>query len=106
MIYAQFIFGLCLYLCMAFSSYHPSFKMSPLYFPVGIGAAILCNLLWFSIAKSDLNSSSLVVKGLIWDTMLMLCYLVVPLVFFNAKFTTTQAVGVGLTLLGLFLTKV
>lgn len=106
MIYVQFLIGLVLYLVMATSSYHETFKLNQWYFPFGIACAIVSNLLWFSIAKSEPNSSTLMVKGLFWDVMLMMCYLVVPLLFFNAKFTTTQAVGVGLTLIGLVLTKI
>jgi drug/metabolite transporter (DMT)-like permease len=105
MIYLQFISGLVLYSAMAFASYHPALKASPWFFPVGIGSAVVANFIWFSMAKADPVSSSLMIKGLIWDAVLMLCYLIIPIIFFEAKFTPVQAVGVGLTVIGLFLTK-
>lgn len=106
MIYIQFILGGLAYAAMAYASYSESFKQSSLYFPSGIALAIIANLLWFSLAKTESNASQLVIKGLIWDAVLMAAFLVVPFLFFHVKFTTTQAVGVGLTLIGLLLTKV
>lgn len=106
MIYGQFAFGFMLYVLMACCSYNETIKSSQWFFPLGIACAVFSNYLWLSIAKADPNSSSLMIKGLIWDVMLMLVYLIIPLLFFNAKFTTIQAVGVGLTLIGLVLTKI
>ncbi len=105
MIYLQFLIGALMYGTMAFASYNESFKVSAWYFPVGILSAVVANVLWFLIAKVEPNASQLMIKGLIWDAMLMLVYLIVPLVFFEARFTPIQMVGVGLTIGGLFLTK-
>lgn len=94
-----------MYTAMAFASYSGTFKASSWYFPLGIASAIIANVLWFMIAKAEPNSSPLMIKGLIWDAMLMLVYLIVPILFFEARFTPIQMVGLGLTVVGLFLTK-
>lgn len=94
-----------MYAAMAFASYSQSFKVSSWYFPVGIASAVVANVLWFLIAKADPNSSSLMIKGLIWDAMLMMMYLLVPILFFEARFTNMQMAGLALTVVGLFLTK-
>jgi multidrug transporter EmrE-like cation transporter len=104
-IYGQFLFGLMMYGVLATASYNETFKASNWFFPVGIVSAVIANVLWMSIAKAEPNSSHLMVKGLIWDSMLMLVYLVVPLLFFGARFTLMQSFGVGLTLIGLLCTK-
>jgi multidrug transporter EmrE-like cation transporter len=90
---------------MAAGSYYSPFKNSPWYFPVGLGAAIVANFIWMSIAKEELDTSALVIKGVTWDAMLIMCYVLVPILFFETKFTTIQASGILLTVIGLFMTK-
>lgn len=106
MLYIQFFFGFILYTAMAFATYSESFKVSKHYFSVAIILAILSNLIWFHIAKHEPSSSILMLKGLYWDVMLMLSYLIVPLLFFSAKFSALQGIGIVLVLIGLVLTKV
>lgn len=105
MIYLQFFAGFLIYCLGATITYHPTFKSNPLYFPAGIALAIIGNFLWLNVAKSELNSDSLLIKALIWDAILMMVYLIIPIVFFSARFTTLQAAGIALTVIGLGLTK-
>ena len=106
MIFIQFFIGMSIYLLMAFASYSTWLKESKIYFPLGILAAIIANFIWLSIAKSEVNPSVLMIKGLVWDAMLTGCYLLVPILFFNARFTFVQGLGVILVIIGLLLTKV
>lgn len=106
MLYIQFILGFILYTALAFSSYHNGFKTHKMYYVVVTILAVLCNLIWFQIAKQEPSSSILMIKGLFWDVMLMLCYLIVPILFFSARFSTLQGLGLILVLSGLLLTKV
>lgn len=105
MIYIQFLIGLIIYLFMAFASYYDALKQSKYYFPLGILAAIIANFIWLSIAKSETNSSALVIKGVLWDLMLTLCYVAVPILFFKTQFTVNQIIGILLMLVGLIFIK-
>lgn len=87
-------------------SYSESIKNSPHYYLYGASAAIVANLIWLSIAKSELNPSKLVLTGLYWDVMLTMCYLIVPIILFNAKITNLQYLGIGVIITGIILTKV
>lgn len=106
MIYLQFVGGFIFCAIGAFTSYHSGIKTSQFYFPLGIGMALVSNFIWFSIAKQDHDSSSLMIKGLTWDAILVSTYLLVPVLFFGARFTTMQIIGIVLTVVGLFITKI
>lgn len=105
MIYIQFIAGFVLYAGMSYATYHSQFKASSWFFPVGLIGAIAANAIWLSIAKAELNTSQLMIKGLVWDAILMACYAITPVLIFDARFSNTQIVGIVLTLIGLFITK-
>lgn len=106
MIFYQFFFGFIIYSAMAFGTYHEGYKASNYYFPLGILMAIGANFIWLSIARTTESSSALVLRGLYWDVMLTACYLIVPFLFFGAKVNSTQAIGIGMVILGIILTKV
>jgi len=105
MLYLQFFVGFLTYSCLAFASYSEFLKNHPLYYYLGISLAILANLSWLSIARAESNSSLLMIKGLWWDSMLTIVYLTVPILFFQARFSLVQSIGIGLTVLGLFVIK-
>jgi multidrug transporter EmrE-like cation transporter len=105
-LYIQFLIGFVLYTALSFASYHSGFKTTKYYYLLVTILAIFCNLIWFQIAKQEPSSSVLMIKGLFWDVMLMMCYLIVPILFFSARFSVFQGVGLILVLSGLLLTKV
>lgn len=94
-----------MYVGLASASYSNTFKQTAWYYPVGIMAAIIANLIWLWISKLDSNPSSLAIKGLYWDSMLTITYMAVPLLFFGAKLNNYQISGLLLIFLGLVLTK-
>lgn len=94
-----------MYVILAVISYYGPFKSSPLFLPLGLTSALIANLTWLSISRSDLNPSSLIVKGLYWDAMLTSVYMIVPIVFFDAKLSLNQGIGAILIVMGLILTK-
>ena len=105
MIYLQFLIGFVAYFSIAYASYSEFAKKSWWFFPLGIAVAVIANVTWLYISKAESNTSSLLVKGLWWDAMLTLTYVVVPLILFGAKLTLNQGIGMGLVLTGLLLTK-
>jgi drug/metabolite transporter (DMT)-like permease len=105
MIY-QFLLGALAHFTAAYVSYSDYWKTSKYYYLVGLVATFASSAIWMTIAKQDNNSSTLVIKALYWDCMLMLIYLAVPFVLFNATITMYQAIGITLVTIGLILTKV
>lgn len=95
-----------MYVILAIVSYSESFKVSTLYFPVGLLVAIIANICWLNIARLESDASKLVMTGLYWDIMLTFVYLAVPFVIFAAKVTIWQSVGIAAIVIGIILTKV
>lgn len=90
---------------MAFVSYHGGFKNSNWYYPVGLLAAIGVNAVWLWVAKIEQDPSKLILKGLYWDSMLTLAYLIVPLIIFSVRLSVLQGAGLVLIVCGLTLIK-
>lgn len=105
MIYLQFVAGLVFSTIGALSSYHATLKLTHWYYPLNLLVAVLANIIWFSMAKSETNANVLMFKALIWDTIIVMTYVIVPLLFFNARFTFAQGIGILLTVVGLIITK-
>lgn len=105
MIYVQFLIGFVAYFVIATVSYSETIKSSPWFYPIGLFGALIANLTWLWISSLDKNASSLMIKGLWWDSMLVFVYLIVPIIFFGARFSLYQGIGVGLIVLGIALTK-
>lgn len=105
MIFIQFGIGFVTYSLMAIISYSETAKSSWFYFPLGILAAIIANVTWLHISKMELDNSALVIKGLWWDSMLTSLYILIPIIFFGARLSGIQIVGLVLVVAGLFLTK-
>lgn len=90
---------------IAYTSYSKELKASPYYFLIGLVGALVANLIWLWISKTETDTNQLMIKGLFWDSALTLIYLIVPLMIFEARLSTTQWVGLGLVLIGLTVTK-
>jgi drug/metabolite transporter (DMT)-like permease len=104
MIY-QFILGALVYGVIVCLSYYKPIQATHLYMPLGLALALGVNYLWLSIARASLTPSETLVKGFMWDAMIVLAYGVLPVLFFGAKLTLVQGIGVGCIVLGMVLTK-
>lgn len=105
MIYFQFLIGFITYLTLAVASYSKMIQASRWFIPSGLLAALIANWTWLSIARSESNGSDLLIKGLVWDSMLVLTYLFVPIVFFDAQLKGFQFLGLLLIVLGMMCVK-
>lgn len=105
MIYLQFLIGLIMFTFGAWASYYAPFKNSAYFYPAFLSTSLLSTWAWAWCARTTLDPSKLVMRGLYWDVLLATVYLAVPFAFFHAKITTNQGIGIAMIFLGLILTK-
>lgn len=105
MIYLQFTLGALMYSLIAYISYSPVIKSSPWFYPLGLTGALIANLLWLWISKTESVASNLAIKGIFWDVMLTLVYLAIPLLLFGVRLSNVQIFGILLILTGLIMVK-
>lgn len=99
------ILGALFYILSVYVSYNDTLKSMNIYFYIAALIGVLTNISWFYIAKHAANPSDILVKGFYWDAMIVACYVIVPLLFFEIKLTGFQIAGLTTILLGVILTK-
>lgn len=105
MIALAYSIGLALYFASVAVSYSKDFKASHYYFPVGLLLALTVNFLWLYIAKHSPNKESIYVRGLIWDSMIVGSYALLPIAFYGVRLSGFMLVGAVLIVSGLVLVK-
>lgn len=101
MIYLYIISGFILTIINIIFSYLSSWKNSIFYYPIGITVALIVNLLWFKIAREVLDNNSLYRYGVVWDVLIALSWLLIPVLFFGIKLTKTNVTGLVLLVIGI-----
>jgi len=97
--------GTLIYTFYAWLTFSPSMKMSSYLIPLGIGMAVAGNFLWIMMARSIHQPAVLVYYGMLWDSMITVSFILVPIVFFGVRFNLISGIGCGLVLAGLTLMK-
>lgn len=105
MINAAFILGIIVYTTTVFLLYSGTFKASPYYYWIGLLIGFVTNSLWLYIAKQS-EGSTLYMRGLIWDCIIVGTYVLIPPLFFSIKMNPTAVVGCVFIIIGMILTKV
>lgn len=105
MINLAFIFGIIVYTTTVFLLYSETFKASPYYYYIGLLIGFITNSLWLYIAKQS-EGSTLYMRGLVWDCIIVGTYVLIPPLFFNIKMNPTAIVGCIFILIGIILTKI
>ena len=100
-----YVVGLLLYFASVVVSYSNGLKQTQWYFPLGMLLAIIVNFLWLYIAKNSPDKDVLYVRALIWDSMIVGAYVLVPLLFYNVRPTGYTLAGCTFIVIGLILTK-
>lgn len=70
---------------------------------------LVCNCftaLWFWLTRYLKTDQDMLVAGLIWDAVLTVVSLVIPLIFYKVQLDWRFVVGLGLVVVGLVLLKV
>lgn len=98
--------GFILYILSAILSYSAKAKLALWYFPVGIVLAIIANCIWLYIAKSSNIGHETFIRGLVWGSMIVICYVAVPIMFYGVRVSGMTALGALMIVAGIFLTKI
>lgn len=99
----NYVVGFIVYFSLAYLSYDATFKSSKYFYICGLALSLIANLSWMHITKHELVAEKLLVKSLVWDVMLTLTYIAVPILLFNAELSGGQMAGIVLVLLGIYL---
>ena len=81
-------------------SYSNTAKDKWWFITVGVGVAIIVNIIWFYTAKSSADPDKLYKFGVIWDFMMGFLWLVIPAIFFKEGLTTPVTIGIVMSLIG------
>lgn len=103
---APYVAGFALYCLSVALSYSDKAKASAWYYPLGLALAFAANYLWLYIAKTTPEKSQIYLAGLLWDSMIVGCYVLIPVLFYGVRFGFLTALGICLVVSGLILTKV
>lgn len=106
MITVLYLIGFVFYCLSASLSYNEKAKVAPWFFPVGLAMAMIVNFIWLFIAKNSSAGHETFVRGLVWDSMIVGCYVFIPIMFYGVRLTGLAALGAGLIIAGIALTKV
>lgn len=101
-----FILGWVFYMSAAVVAYHPSIKSATmLYYGLGLVIALLCNITWLFIARHSETAAQIYYRGLVWDSLIVGSYVLVPILFFGVRLSLQASLGLVLIVIGLFLSK-
>ena len=100
-----YLIGLITYILSVVVSYSTALKQTQWYFPIGLALAFVANFIWLYIAKNSFDKESLFVRGLVWDSMIVGAYVIVPLTLYSVRPTGYTLIGCTFIVIGLILTK-
>lgn len=75
-----------------------------LFYTLGIVVGAGLNCLWLTVAK-NVSREEVIVYGVLWDAMLTLTYVVVPILLWEQSVSWKVWAGVGLIFSGMLLAK-
>lgn len=94
------LYGLYAWLC-----FNPALKSLSWTKSVGLLTAVLANILWIFLAHNTTDPSKLLFYAMVWDAIVTLSSILVPVFCFGSTLTTLGWTGLGTVVMGLFLMK-
>jgi len=95
-----FIYGI-----HCFLGYKENLRSQWYYGPVLVFISIVGNTLWVFYLKSNPIKEKVFFGGMLWDLLLTLSYVIVPLVFTGIKLNSVSYIGLFLLLTGITILK-
>lgn len=90
----------------AWITYKESNRNSSWFIPTLIGIDIVSNLVWAGMTRYLDDKQKIYVFSLFWDTVMVLVWYFIPIMFFGVKIDRWILLGVLLMILGLSIIKV
>jgi drug/metabolite transporter (DMT)-like permease len=100
-----FIFAVVFHGLAFYMSYGKPVKDVMAFYTLGAVLGALSTIAWYYIARHTPDASKLLVYGIYWDVMVACIWIGGPLLFFGAKLTGFQWLGLAMIIGGLGLTK-
>lgn len=105
MISLSYLIGSIFYSCSVVISYSQKAKLASWYFPLGMAFSTICSFLWLYVAKNSLTKEDIYLNGIYWDSMIVACYVLIPVIAFKVRMAPLNVLGVFLVIAGIALTK-
>lgn len=100
------IIGSVVYSVYEYITYHPEYKDANWTLLVGLVCVFIANTVWIFLTKSTLDPSVLLKYSMYWGVMITILSVAIPMMFFGAKVTGIQALGMALAIGGLMIMRV
>ena len=94
-----------IYALYAYLNYSPV-KDEWWYFPVGMLLSMVGNLVWMIITKIPSTNTVLFFRGVVWDAILTVVFIVIPFCFFEIRLSMLGVIGLVISLIGIFILKI
>lgn len=87
------------------ATYNDNIKNSIWYYPLGVSLGTITATLWFYVCTLLPDKNKVYVYSLFWDTIMVMVYYGLPILFFGVKLDKITAVGSTLILAGIMVLK-
>lgn len=94
-----------LYIFCCIVSYTDDWRNSYWYIPVITVVGLLINMIWAGVVKYLDDKQQIYIFGLVWDSIMMTTYYLLPILFFNVKLTKQTIFGLLFVVAGVIVLK-
>lgn len=75
------------------------------YYALGLFLGLIPNALWLTIASRAKLPAQIMLYGVVWDSLRMCVYVLMPILFFGVKPTIYTTIGIVLIAFGLLIIR-
>lgn len=94
-----------LYGLFSWVTFNDEIRDSRYFLIYGLAYAILANLSWIILVKNLSNPKHIVYYSLVWDVLMALVGLAIPIIFFGMRFSSISIIGITLIIAGTLVIK-
>ncbi len=87
-------------------TYNEKFRQSDWFVLIGVAIGVTINALWFYAVKCLDDKDRIYTFGLIWDSIMMITYYLLPILMFGVKLDKVTIIALLLIVIGMVLLKV
>lgn len=101
-----FFLNIVLYSAYCYISYSVQFKEKIWFVPLLLFLSLSANFLWILIVKMTKNNDEVFFYGLVWDFLMYLPFILIPIFLFNINLNAMKILGLCLILIGTIIFKI